>query len=411
MSDAPTPGAMPATMAASLDERKTTAAQLGQRLMRLLAPTRVKSLSVHDAAGELLWLNAGELGLRERRLMQDALDAFSLDATLQHLERDLENARALIFCSRTPRGDREGVALAVVGSRRRPDINPDALRERVLTTMRRFGALAPLPEGVAPAARELPAFRVRGTDRPEQAPLELTGVPSRAATAATDEVPPLRSRSYARLRNGGHTRRYEIADNATPSLEQDLERAQRLITLVKRRGTLDAPAPASFALPLCAASVLSGDFLDRLSPSLGEAGLTEEALGFCLPAVAWQHDPNAAERFIGRCGDLKCFVVLDDFTLTSNGFALLRGAALRCLKIDAAVISSALDDKFAHANVAGIAKAARVLGLYCVAKGVKTPEQARWLAQAGVEFADRMISRAGKGAATTRSARALKVSK
>ena len=90
---------------------------------------------------------------------------------------------------------------------------------------------------------------------------------------------------------------------------------------------------------------------------------------------------------------------------------MLRGAALRCLKIDAAITASAHDDKFAHANVAGIAKVARVLGLYCVAKGVRTPEVARWLAQAGVEFADRIVSRAGKDAATTRSARALQLSK
>jgi hypothetical protein len=401
----------------SADERKATSAQLGQRLMRLLAPTRVKSLSVHDGAGELLWLNQGEFSLRDRRLLQDALDAFSLDATLHHLERDIDNARALVFCSRTPRGDREGVVLAIVGSRRRPDINPDALRERVLTTMRRFGALAPLPEGAVAAITDLPAFRVRGSDRADHAPLELAGVPSTANAAGTreaaaaDDASSLRSRSYARLRNGGHTRRYEIADNPTSSLEQDLERARRLIALVKRRGTLDAPAPASFALPLCAASVVSGEFLERLSPAFEEAGLAEDALGFCLPAIAWQHDPTSAERFIARCGELKCFVALDDFSLLTNGFALLRGPALRCLKIDAAITASALDDKFAHANVAGIAKAARVMGLYCVAKGVKTPEQARWLAQAGVEFADRMFSRAGKGAATTRNARALKASK
>jgi hypothetical protein len=411
MSDALTSTAMPERKAASPDERKATAAQLGQRLMRMLAPSRVKNLSVHDSAGELLWLNEGEFGLRDRRLLQDALDAFSLDATLQHLERDLENARALIFCSRTPRGDREGVVLAIVASRRRPDINPDTLRERVLTTMRRFGALAPPPEAAAPASADIPTFRVRGGDRPQEAPLELASASSTPDAAQAAETPSLRSRSYARLRNGGHTRRYEIADDPTSSLEQDLERARRLISLVKRRGTLDAPAPASFALPLCAASVLSGEFLDRLTPALDEAALAEDAVGFSLPAVAWQHDPNAAERFIGRCGPLRCFVALDDFSLTSNGFALLRGAALRCLKIDATVIVSAMDDKFAHANVAGIAKAARVLGLYCVAKGVKTPEQARWLAQAGVEFADRMFSRAGKGAATTRSARALKASK
>lgn len=257
MSDAPRIAALPERTIGSLDERKATSAQLGQRLMRILAPTRVKTLSVHDAAGELLWHNGGEFGSREQRLMQDALDAFSLDATRQHLERDLENARALLFCSRTPRGDREGMVLAVVGSGRRPDVNPEALRERVLTAMRRFGALA-LPEVPACPGTDPLTFRVRGSDRPVDAPFELAGGPWTPAAAAAPELPSLRSRSYARLRNGGHTRRYEIADGATASLDQDLERARRLITLVKRRGTLDAPSPASFALPLCAASVLSG---------------------------------------------------------------------------------------------------------------------------------------------------------
>ena len=48
------------------------------------------------------------------------------------------------------------MVLAVVGSRRRPDINPDALRERVLATMRRFGALAPSPEAGAAATKDAP---------------------------------------------------------------------------------------------------------------------------------------------------------------------------------------------------------------------------------------------------------------
>jgi hypothetical protein len=71
-----------------------------------------------------------------------------------------------------------------------------------------------------------------------------------------------------------------------------------------------------------------------------------------------------------------------------------------------ALTDHVLTDKFAHANVAAIAKAARVLGLYCVAKSVKTPDAARWLASAGVEFADR-ATRVRTSGATTRSGRAL----
>ncbi|MGA8707001.1 MAG: EAL domain-containing protein [Steroidobacteraceae bacterium] len=371
-------------------ERKV-AAQLGQRLLKILGPLRVRGLSLHDAAGELLWINHGEYGNDRRQQVQEALDAFALDRNLQHLERDLDGARALFFCTRSADGERSGLAFAIISNRRRPDIDPAAVRERVFTSMRRFAASEPVPAGFV-AARPLAPW------------------PTESQKAAIEAGPPdsLRSRPYARLRPGGTTRRYEIAETAAASLEQDLSRTARLITLLKRRGTRDTPAPASFALPLCAASVLSEQFLSRLEPMLHDAHLSEDMLGFTVPPAAWELDAPATERFMQQCAGLRCFVALDDFSLTRGGFALLRAPGLRCLKLDAASTTGVPDDKFAHANVAAIVKAARILGLYCVAKAVKSPDTARWLASAGVEFADR-ASRVGKAGSTTRRARALRL--
>ncbi|HEY3808839.1 MAG TPA: hypothetical protein VGL50_02785, partial [Steroidobacteraceae bacterium] len=90
-------------------ERKV-AAQLGRRLLKILAPMRVRSLSLHDATGEPLWFSNGdEFSELHRRQVQEAQDAFALDRSLQHLERDLENSRALFFCTRTPDGERTGL--------------------------------------------------------------------------------------------------------------------------------------------------------------------------------------------------------------------------------------------------------------------------------------------------------------
>jgi EAL domain-containing protein (putative c-di-GMP-specific phosphodiesterase class I) len=380
---------------------RKVAAQLGQRLLKILAPMRVRSLSLHDVAGELLWINHGEYDEHMRRQVQEAQDAFALDRNLQHLERDVEGSRVLFFCSRSADGDRAGLAFAIVSSRRRPDVDPAAVRERVFTSMRRFSASEPLPAGV-----------VDGRP-PEPEPTPALGgamEDARARTEQTTDDHPdsLRSRPYARLRPGGTTRRYEIADSAEPSTEQDLIRAARLIALLKRRGARNAPAPASFALPLCAASILSGQFTPRLEPMLHEAHLSEDILGFTLPPAAWELDPAATERFMEQCAAMRCFVALDDFNLARGGFALLRAPSLRCLKLDAKLIAGVPEDKFAHANVAAIVKAARILGLYCVAKAVKSPDRARWLASAGVEFADR-ASRAGKAGSTTRRARALRL--
>ncbi|MFI4895532.1 MAG: EAL domain-containing protein [Steroidobacterales bacterium] len=401
MSEPRTPDkSAPPEVAAS--ERTVTAAQLGSRLLRVLSPLRVKSLSLHDATGELLWLNQGEFGSVQRRCLQEALAAFSLDATLTHLERDLEEGRrALFLCSQTTLGERSSLAFAIVSSRRRPDIDLQTLMARVFATMRRFST--------APAL-QLPIAAMHGaraTQAPPAAAAEQPAPTAAAAAPASQPHPPLRSRLYARLRPGGTTRRYEIAAGTVRSCERDLERADRLIHLLKRRGARDAPAPASFTLPVCAESVLGTEFLAQLAPTLEQAGLAEGILGFCVPAAAWDTDLTAAERFIERCGEQRCFVALDDFSLELCGFKLLRMNAVRCLKLDAALTADGLSNKFAHANIAAIVKAARVLGLYCVAKGVQSSATARWLASAGIEFAQG-ASR-GTGAATTRRARVLKL--
>ena len=67
---------------------------------------------------------------------------------------------------------------------------------------------------------------------------------------------------------------------------------------------------------------------------------------------------------------------------------------VRCLKIDAAVTASALEQQIRTRQRCGIAKAARVLGLYCVAKGVQSSRSGALAGTAGIEFADRMLSRA-----------------
>lgn len=390
--------------ASATAERRDAAGLLGRRLLRLLAPLRVQRLSLHDAQGALLWLNQGELDAAGQRHIDDAQDAFGLEGSAQHLERDLEHgAKALFFCARTPLGERSGLACAVVSGRRRADVDLEAIRNRVFAAMGRFGVAAAPESAGAPVRPAAPTtFRVRGSQRTQDAP-----EPASSADSAAAEIQELRSRAYSRLlRSGGTTRRYEIAREQSESLPQDLIRANRLIHLLQKRGTREAPSPASFTLPVCVASVLTSEFLTQLAPKFKKAGLSGDTLGLCVPAAAWQRDFEATQRFIAQCGQLGCFVALDDFNLTRPGFALLQAGALRCLKLDAALTATVLDDKFAHANVAAIVKAARVLGLYCVAKGVNTPAMARWFASAGIEYAERP-SRGATPAATTRRGRAL----
>ncbi len=408
MSDSPLPAKSP----------RNPAAFLGRRLQRLLSPLRVRRLSLHDGTGAALWISEGELGRTQRRHLQEAMDAFALDPQLEHLERDLAESRAHFFCVGTGPGERSGIVFAVVSARRRPDIDPQALVQRVLASLRRFSS-------------DLPGMRVASPERAAGAPPEVAATPPGSAAPAGEpeskasnepvagqdnEASPgadagsLRSRPYIRLRSGGSTRRYEILDSGQGSMEQDLRCADRLLQLLQRRDARGGRALATFVLPLCTASILSADFLGRLDAPLREAGIATDMLGFGIPATAWRGHTTATSRFIEQCGEIGCFAALEDFTLDSPGFALLRGSAVRCLKLDAQLVSSVLTDRFAHANVLAIVKAARVLGLYCVAKGVKRTATARWLAANGVEFAERPNRRATSDA-TTMTARALPVAR
>jgi EAL domain-containing protein (putative c-di-GMP-specific phosphodiesterase class I) len=138
---------------------------------------------------------------------------------------------------------------------------------------------------------------------------------------------------------------------------------------------------------LSAESVLASGFMAQLAPIIQGAALTEGVLGLRIPSSLAGLDSAATERFITECASQGCFVALDDFNLTSPGFALLRLSAVRCLKLDPALTADILTEKFSRASVVAIVKAARVLGLYCVAKDLKSAASARWLGAAGVDYA------------------------
>ncbi|MFO1265599.1 MAG: EAL domain-containing protein [Rubrivivax sp.] len=133
-------------------------------------------------------------------------------------------------------------------------------------------------------------------------------------------------------------------------------------------------------------------------------------LGFGLPAALWREPDKALGRFLGECEALGCGVLLDDYTLRHDAIALLRYPAVRCLKIDPHLTAHAMTDRVAHAELAAIVQAARVLGLHCVAKSVASQAAAKWLAAAGLDFADR-ISDDRRAGSTTKTGEALALEK
>ena len=61
-------------------------------------------------------------------------------------------------------------------------------------------------------------------------------------------------------------------------------------------------------------------------------------------------------------------LIIDDFTLRDGSMDLLRIKGLRTLKLDPELTSGVRGDKIRQATVSGTAQAARVMGMYTVAK-------------------------------------------
>lgn len=410
---------------ANTGERKFNAEQLGQRLLRLLEPLRVQSLSLHNGSGELLWLNEGVFGPDEHGYVLDALDLFANDVERQHLERKIEDGRwAAFLCARTPLGERCGLVMALVDVRSSRAIDNIVASPRVATLMRRFSMLLAPPltprhaqvsatplvksksststTAVIAAPKAATATAPTATHRPSQPPPQPTPKATPQATGAVAST--VRVRRYSRLRPGGATRRYEVIAPAA-SMADDLVLATRVIEHLRRTQQRQQP-PMSLVIPLSAESVIKGRLLPQLQPVLLRAGLGADTVGFCLPASAWAAASKATEQFIAGCAQCRCFVALDDFELGNSGFELLRSNAVRYLKLKSELVASVMSDKFSQATVAAIVQAARVLGLYCVAKNVESVPVAQWLGAAGIEFCDG-LSRDPAGAATTKKDEAL----
>ena len=148
--------------------------------------------------------------------------------------------------------------------------------------------------------------------------------------------------------------------------------------------------PAVFTVIVGSAAIEDAGFLGRVKRVMQRHQLERGQLGLGLPASVWRGPAKALGRFLGECESIGCSVLLDDYSLRQDAVALLRFPAVRCLKVDAHLTAHATTDRVAHAELAAIVQAARVLGLHCVAKSVASPAAASWLAALGMDFADRV---------------------
>jgi len=123
-------------------------------------------------------------------------------------------------------------------------------------------------------------------------------------------------------------------------------------------------------------------------------------VGLCLEKsslpkgmIAFEVDTATAVKLAGKMAEvgaallrLGCPLVLDDFALKTECFALLRLPGVHYVKLAAEITAKMRTDKLSQAAITAVVQMARVLGMHTVAKRTETAAEQEWLTALGVDF-------------------------
>jgi EAL domain-containing protein (putative c-di-GMP-specific phosphodiesterase class I) len=252
----------------------------------------------------------------------------------------------------------------------------------------------------APAVRVIPAHQAppvpeasSASETPPAAKKESAApaAPAIVTTPVNDANLILEVLPYAKLRVGGQTRRFQVIPRLSAAQRDpaalDALILQRLLGWLGAHRSLWNSQPTSFTVNLSIATLEDERFAHRVAAALNAHGIAGETVGFEIAEALCAQRRAQVERFIAQCEKLGAWVVIDDFSFDSQVLPLLRSKALRLVKIDAKLSSSALKDKLSQSLVVAAVQAAKVLGIHCAAKRVDTQAALQWLTAIGFDFA------------------------
>ncbi|HEY1873777.1 MAG TPA: EAL domain-containing protein [Steroidobacteraceae bacterium] len=233
--------------------------------------------------------------------------------------------------------------------------------------------------------------------RPQSAPAAPVAARPAAATAAQSPIAAadanvqLEVLPFGKLRAGGQTRRFQVVARVAGSVRdpaaQDTLVLQRLMGWLAAHRSAWNSQPTGFTLNLSIATLEDERFAQKLATALHSHGIAGNTFGFEIAEPLCTQRRAQVERFITQCEKVGAWIVIDDFSFDSQVLALLRSKAVRLVKIDSKLTSSALKDKLCQAVVVATVQASKVLGVHCAAKKVDSQAALQWLTAIGCDFA------------------------
>ena len=143
---------------------------------------------------------------------------------------------------------------------------------------------------------------------------------------------------------------------------------------------------AMFSVNLTSTALQDEHFIKFVELCLAKAALPMGTIAFEIDSSTALTLPDRISDVAAALYGLGCPIVLDDFALRTECFALLRLPGVRYVKLAPQITGKMRTDKLSQAAITAIVQMARVLGMHTVAKRTDTAAEQEWLTALGVDF-------------------------
>lgn len=389
-----------------------------QKIRGAIEPARAHAISLHDKSGDVLWLSEGSMGPDEHNAVVDAMQAFAKPDTAPVLAFDLGDSRcAVLVRVISARRDMVGAVMLIMDSRVAARGPTRLMTPKLQRAISEFAATRPDSAITADtaSARSAHAAKPAAGVTPLAAP--AAGMTTRRERPVTPEIDRLNAalrkspialyvQQLMPLMKGSQHKRYEVllrsksesAPNAAPTAMLKTAVDNGLGSMIDRRVVSEliswlAHNPevwqnqeVMFSVNLTTTALHDEHFIKFVELCLAKASLPQGV-------IAFEVDSRTALKLMDRITEvatalfrLGCPLVLDDFALRTECFALLRLPGIRYVKLSSEITAKMRSDKLSQAAITGVVQMSRVLGMHTVAKRTESPAEQEWLTALGVDF-------------------------
>jgi EAL domain-containing protein (putative c-di-GMP-specific phosphodiesterase class I) len=273
------------------------------------------------------------------------------------------------------------------------------------------GASAPAPSAPTPAPRAPapPATATVGT------PAGIAG--KRPQGGVTPEIDRLRAallrspialhvQRLVPLTKGSQLKRYEVllrsksdvAPNAAPhamlkaavdnGLGSMIDRrvVSELISYLLHHPDVWKSSAVMFSVNLTITALHDEHFIKFVGLCLAKSSLPKGMIAFEVDTATAVTLADKMAEVGAALHRLGCPLVLDDFAMKTECFALLRLPGVHYVKLASEITAKMRTDKLSQAAITAVVQMARVLGMHTVAKRTETAAEHEWLTALGVDF-------------------------